>query len=215
MDREYARRQMVSQQVRTSDVSDVETLELLGSLERHEFVPAGYADLAYADTRIPLPRGQQMMTPLTEGRLLQALDPKPGDTAYEIGSGSGFLTACLASLSARVLSVDIHQELVDLAAVNLERAGIDNVELRCVDATADFPEGPFDVVAVTGSMADFDERFVELLADDGRLFVIVGDAPVMEAWLVRRNADGWTRTILFETCIQPLVNAGRKTTFTF
>lgn len=215
MDRAYARRQMVRQQVRTSDVSDEETLDLLDRLKRHEFVPGQYVDLAYADTRIPLPHGQQMMTPLVEGRLLQALDPNKDESVYEVGSGSGFLTACLASLSRSVISVDIFGDLVDMATRNLEQAGIDNVELHAADATREFPEGKFDAIAVTGSMAEFDERLVGLLAPAGRLFVIVGDAPLMEAWLVRRDGDGWSKTILFETCIAPLINAERKTTFTF
>jgi len=102
-----------------------------------------------------------------------------------------------------------------MASRNLGHAGIDNVELHTADATTDFPDATFDAIAVTGSMAEFDERLVGLLAPAGRLFVIVGDEPVMEAWLVRRDGDGWSKTTLFETCIAPLINAERKTTFTF
>ena len=215
MDRGYARRQMVRQQVRTWDVFDEDTLAVLSRLNRHEFVPSDYADLAYAETSIPLPHGQEMMTPLIEGRLIQALDPGAGDRVLEVGSGSGFLTACLASLAESVVSVDIYEDLKRMAAGNLERAGIENVELLTMDAMKQIPEGAFDVIAVTGSMADFDERFVDALAPSGRLFVIVGDAPVMEARLVRRGESGTEQEVLFETCIKPLVHAGRHTGFVF
>lgn len=215
MDRAYARRQMVRQQVRTWDVFDDETLAVLGRLDRHEFVPPEYADLAYAETRIPLPHDQEMMTPLIEGRLLQALDPGSGDRVLEIGSGSGFLTACLASLAESVVSIDIFDDLTRMAAVNLEKAGIENVELLTMDAMKELPEGAFDIIAVTGSVADFDERFVSALAPSGRLFVVVGDAPVMEARLVRRGESGTDQEILFETCLKPLVHAVRETSFVF
>ena len=215
MDRDYARRQMVRQQVRAWDVFDEETLDLLNNLQRHEFVPQGFADLAYADTQIPLPAGQVMMTPTVEGKLLQAVDPQPDDRVLDVGAGSGFLAACLASLAHSVLSVDIHSELVKLARRNLDKAGIDNVEVLEMDITAELPDGDFDVIAVSGSMAEFDERLVDKLRPDGRLFVIVGDAPVMEAWLVTRAGDGWSRDVLFETCIKPLVNAERKSAFSF
>jgi protein-L-isoaspartate(D-aspartate) O-methyltransferase len=206
---------MVRQQVRTWDVFDDETLALLSRLDRHEFVPPGYADLAYAETSIPLPHGQEMMPPLIEGRLLQALDPAAGDRVLEIGSGSGFLTACLASLADTVVSVDIFEDLTRLAAANLDKAGIENVELLTLDAMRELPDGAFDVIAVTGSMSEFDERFMDALAPGGRLFVIVGDAPVMEARLLRLAESGREEEILFETCIKPLVHAARETSFVF
>lgn len=215
MDRVYARHQMVRQQIRTWDVSDDETLELLDSLKRHEFVPPEYANLAYADTQIPLPHGEQMMAPLVEGRVLQALDPAPGERAFEVGAGSGFFAACLASMADSVLTVDIHDDLVEMARSNLARAGIGNVECRRMDAMRELPEEQFDLVAVTGATAEFDERFVAALRPGGRLFVIVGEAPVMEAWLVRRGDDGWTHEVMFETCIRMLVHGERETTFTF
>ena len=215
MDKAYARRQMVRQQVRTWDVFDDETLAVLSRLDRHEFVPSEFADLAYAETSIPLPHDQEMMAPLIEGRLLQALDPGAGDRVLEIGSGSGFLTACLASLAESVVSIDIFDDLTRMSAGNLEKAGIDNVELLTRDAMQELPKGEFDVIAVTGSMPDFDERFVSALAPAGRLFVIIGEAPVMEARLVRRVDSGIEQEVLFETCIKPLVHATRDSSFVF
>ena len=143
MDRAYARRQMVRQQVRAWDVFDEETLELLNNLQRHEFVAEQYADLAYADTQIPLPEGQVMMTPTVEGRLLQAVDPRAGERVLDVGAGSGFLAACLASLADTVLSIDIHPTLVEMARRNLDRAGLDNVEVIEMDITADLPGNGF------------------------------------------------------------------------
>jgi protein-L-isoaspartate(D-aspartate) O-methyltransferase len=215
MDRAYARHQMVRQQVRTWDVSDEETLDLLDSLRRHEFVPPEYVDLAYADTEIPLPHGEHMLAPLIEGRVLQALDPLPGDRVFEVGAGSGFFAACLASMADSVVTVDIYDDLVEMARSNLSRAGIGNVECRQMDAMRELPDEQFDVIAVTGGTAEFDERFVAALKPGGRLFTIVGDAPVMEACLVRRGDDGWTREILFETCVKTLFHGERETTFTF
>lgn len=215
MDKAYARRQMVQQQVRTWEVFDEETLDLLNTLERHEFVPPAYADLAYADTQIPLPHGQVMMAPLMEGRVLQVLDPEPGERVFEVGSGSGFLAACLGSLAGSVLSVDIFDDLVQMARGNLSRAGVENVECRQMDAMSDLPDEQFDVIAVTGAMADFDERFVSVLKPEGRMFMIIGEAPLMEAWLVQRNSSGWIHEVLFETCVKTLVNGERESNFSF
>lgn len=206
---------MVHQQVRASEVFDDDTLALLNRLNRHEFVPEPYVDLAYAETSIPLPHEQEMMTPLVEGRLVQALDLEASDSVLEIGSGSGFLTACLASLAASVVSVDIFDDLTTMAKTNLARAGIGNVALETLDATRELPEGTFDAIAVTGSMAEFDDRLAHALNPGGRLFVIVGDAPVMQARLVTRAGDRWEHDVLFETCIRPLINAERETSFVF
>lgn len=216
MDTAFARRQMVRQQVRTGDVFDADTLDLLNELRRDEFVPAGYAELAYADTQIPLPNGQFMMTPIVEGRLLQALGLGDTDRVLEIGTGSGFLTACLARLADSVVSVDIFDDLSHAASQNLADAGIDNADLRVMDAMSQLPDEQFDVIAVTGSIPEFDTRFADLLKTGGRLFVIVGDAPPMRARLVTRGADGSLQdTALFETSIQALVHAERDSTFTF
>jgi len=215
MDRAYARRKMVQQQVRTWDVFDDETLALLNTLNRHDFVPPEFTDLAYAECRIPLPHGQEMMRPLLEGRLLQALNPGPDERVLEIGAGSGFLTACLCTLSKAVVSLDIFEDLAERARENVEKAGLSNAEFQVMDATRELPEGSFDVIAVTGSMSRFDERLVDALTPTGRLFVIVGDAPIMEAWLVQPATDGWAHQVLFETSIRPLVNAERKAHFEF
>jgi protein-L-isoaspartate(D-aspartate) O-methyltransferase len=216
MNIDFARRQMVQQQVRSWDVSDPAVLRVISDLQREHFVPARYEALAYADTEIPLPHGQAMLTPNVEGRLLQALELKPGHNVLEIGSGAGFLTACLARLSAAVTSVDIFNDFIAMAKSNLADAAIENVEFICMDATADLPKGQFDAIAVSGSLPVFDTRLVDAVKPDGRLFVIVGDAPVMDARIVTRSGENdWTTKSLFETDVRPLLNASRPSAFSF
>ena len=215
MDTAFARRQMVRQQVRTWDVFDEDTLALMNRLNRHDFVPDGYADLAYADAPIPLPHGEEMMVPLIEGRVLQALDPQADERVLEIGSGSGFFAACLASLADSVLTVDLYEDMVEMARHNLAHANIENVEVRQMNALKELPEERFDVVAVTGSIAQFDERLVDALAPGGRMFVVVGEDPVMEAWLVTKDTDGWHHEVIFETTLKALVDGERENRFVF
>ena len=207
---------MVQQQVRAWDVSNPAVLRVMSELRREQFVPAGFEALAYADTEIPLPHGQAMMTPIVEGRLLQALELRSGHNVLEIGSGTGFLTACLAKLSAAVTSVDIFSDFVAMAKSNLADAAIENVELLCMDATTDLPKGQFDAVAVSGSLPVFDTRLIDAVKPDGRLFVIVGESPVMDARIVTRTGENeWTTKSLFETDVRPLLNASRPPAFSF
>ncbi len=216
MDTDFARRQMVQQQVRTWEVADPSVLAVLAELHRERFVPPGFEELAFADTAIPLPHSQMMMTPIIEGRLLQALELKPQHYVLEVGTGTGFLTACLAKLSAAVTSVDIFSDFISMAESNLADARVKNTELICMDATTKLPKGRFDAVAVTSSLPVFDSRFVDAVKPGGRLFVIVGDSPVMDARIVTRIGENdWTTKSLFETDVQPLLNASRPSTFSF
>lgn len=216
MNIDYARLQMVNQQVRGWNVYDEDVLAMLRTLPREDFVPPGYEALAFADTAIPLGHGESMMTPTIEGRLLQALGLRGKERVLEVGTGSGFMTACLAKLAAHVTSVDIHADFIDSAAAKLAHADIDNVELLQMDATRELPVGRFDAIAVTGSIQTFDPRFVEALEDNGRLFVVVGDAPAMEAKLIERKSDNdWQTVALFETDLRPLVHGARPAEFSF
>ncbi|MBT8077480.1 MAG: protein-L-isoaspartate O-methyltransferase [Gammaproteobacteria bacterium] len=216
MNLDYARHQMVEQQVRCWDVSDPSILGLLGSLPRDSFVPPRFAHLAYADSEIPLPCRQRMMAPLVEGRMLQSLNIAASDMVLEIGSGSGFMTACLGKLGATVISVDIHRELVAMAQANLDDARIGNVSLHQMDAMRGLPPGQYDVIAVTASMPRFDQRFADALKVGGRLFAVVGEAPVMEARrITRESTDSWVTEVLFETQLAPLQNAAQSPHFTF
>lgn len=216
MNTEFARQQMVNQQVRAWDVLDATVLQVISTVPRERFVPAGFEALAFADTQIPIGHGQSMMTPTVEGRLLQALGLRRSDNVLEIGTGTGFLTACLASLAASVTSVDIHDEFLRSAARHLEDIGIENVNLVAMDATQELPKDHYDAIAVTGSIQTFDPRYVEALHPGGRLFVIVGNAPAMDARLIRRTGDNdWRSETLFETNLMPILHGALPPQFSF
>ena len=216
MDTDFARQKMVEQQVRAWDVLDADVLQVLKDIPREQFVPTGYESLAFADTDIAIGHGQAMMTPTLEGRVLQALKPTSRDNVLEVGTGSGFLTACLARLSAHVTSIDIYADFLDTASANLEDTGVDDVALLQMDATESLPDGAFDVIAVTGSIERFDPRFVDALAPNGRLFVVVGAGPAMDARIVTRTGDNvWDSESLFETTLAPLVNGVEPPQFSF
>lgn len=213
---EFARRQMVAQQIRAWDVFDTRTLAVLAEVPRERFVPPPFAALAFAETQIPLGHGQYMMPPTLEGRLLQSLKLLPVDDVLEIGTGSGFLAACLSQLARSVTTIDIFPDLASAAAGKLADTGHDNVTVQAMDAVQELPEGPFDVIALTASLPIFDPRFLGPLKPGGRLFVIVGDPPIMEARLVARGADGTLETTsLFETNVPPLLNAATAPAFRF
>ena len=214
MNVEAARAQMLGQQLRAWNVLDQRVLDVVRQVRRERFVPEAYRDLAFADSEIPLAHGQRMMTPSVEGRLLQALDLDPADTVLELGTGSGFVTACLAALAGRVVSVDIFPEFTARAAGKLQRDNIRNVELRTADGLALDADEQFDAVVVTGSVPELDDRFAGLLRPGGRLFVVAGREPVMDALLITVNRDGESsRESLFETVVAPLVNAERPEPF--
>ena len=216
MNTDYARLQMVNQQVRGWNVYDEDVLAMLRKLPREDFVPVGFESLAFAATAIPPRHGEHMMTQTQEGRLLQALGLRGGENVLEIGTGSGFMTACLATLSARVTSVDIYEDFVASAERKHAAAGIDNVELQQMDATRALPDGQFDAIAVTGSIQSFDPRLVEALSPHGRLFVVLGDSPAMEAKLIQRTEEhDWQTLSLFETDIAPLVHGASPPQFSF
>jgi len=216
MNLEFARQQMIDQQVRAGDVLEAKILSVLSKLNREDFVPREYAGVAFADCNIPLPDGQCMMSPLVEGQVLQALDPVAGDAALEIGTGSGFLTACLATLASQVQSIEISPDLTTLAKTNLEDAGIDNVTVSTVNALELEPQQKYDVIAVTASLPVYDRRFEGSLAMGGRLFIIVGEQPVMRAKRITRVGDDeWLTEELFETAITPMRGIAPRDHFRF
>jgi protein-L-isoaspartate(D-aspartate) O-methyltransferase len=211
-----AREQMIEQQVRAWDVLDERVLGTLRQVPREAFVPPAQRFRAYTDAEVPLPEGQHMLRPSVVGRLLQALEPSLGMRALEVGAGSGFVSACLRAAGARVRALELYAELAGLAARNLSAFGMSDVEVVNADAlNADTGER-YDVIAVTGSLPLYDARLERQLAVGGRLFVVVGEAPVMEARLVRRISEtAWATDSLFETVIDPLVNAPRPARFRF
>lgn len=216
---EKARFNMVQQQIRPWEVMDPRVLNLMEQLPRDAFVPDAYKALAYADIEIPLAHGEHMLFPRMEARLMQALDLLPSDQVLEIGTGSAYLTACLAKLCQRVVSIDIHEDFTQSAADKLQQQGVDNVLLKSGDAFAGpLEEGPFDVIAVTGSIGTSGqaEIFRQQLRIGGRLFVVIGSSPAMRAMLITRTGDkAFSEEAIFETDIKALTNAEAPRTFEF
>jgi protein-L-isoaspartate(D-aspartate) O-methyltransferase len=216
MDTLAARQQMVDQQIRTWEVLDPRVLDVLAAVPREAFVPQAYRELAFADAPIPVGFGQSMLAPKLQGRILQALGVNATDSVLEIGSGSGYLSACLSLLGAATRSIDIHAGLVDLSKANLRTVPQAKVQFELRDAFDSAALGEYDIVAVTGSLPVYDKRFEQSLRIGGRLFAIVGTPPVMDAVLVRRvDTNEWTRESLFETVIEPLINATAAQKFVF
>lgn len=213
---EQARFNMIEQQIRPWEVLDQRVLEILTQTPREEFVPARYRNLAFADVRIPLGHDQFMMNPNLEGRLLQALALTPTDRVLEIGTGSGYLTACLARLAGSVVSVEIQPEFTEQARANLRKQGIQNVRLETGDAARDWGDAPFDAIVLTGSLPILPDSWRQRLALNGRLFAVIGEEPIMEAVLVTRiNEQQWHQESLFDTELTPLLNFTKPAVFQF
>lgn len=212
---ETARQNMIDQQIRPWDVLDDNVLGLLADVPREEYVPAGYQNIAFADLSIPLEHGECMMSPKMEARMLQALAIKATDTALEIGTGSGFMTTLLAKSCRHVYSVDIHEDFIRRTQDKLSSEGIVNVTLEQGDAAQGWPQHePYDIIAITGSMPILPDAFLKSLRVGGRLFAVVGDAPVMEAELITRVSETEYRTDkLFETELPPLHNCTQPNRF--
>ncbi len=216
LDFERARFNMVEQQVRTWEVLDQRVLDALRHVKREDFVPTRYRKMAFADVAIPLDFGQTMMKPVVEGRTLQALEIKPEDAVLEIGTGSGFLTACLATLGREVTSVEIIGEFTERARARLAEMGVANTRLETADAIEGYkPSRQFDAICVTGAVATVPDTFRQWLAIGGRLFVIRGESPAQEAVLIRRTDDThFSEESLFETDLPYLTHAAPPQRFT-
>ncbi len=216
MDIELARYNMVEQQIRTWDVLDQAVLDLLFNVRREDFVPPTYRAIAFADLELPLPGGQRMWTPKVEARVLQDLRLTGSESVLEIGTGSGYFTALLASRAREVLSVEIDASLSADAAAKLDHHGFDTVRCAVGDGARGWGHELFDAIVLTGSTPLLPEAFLAQLKPGGRVFAIVGDAPAMIARLVAWTAPG-TRvsTDLFETVVAPLVNAATPARFQF
>lgn len=217
MNFERARHNMVEQQVRTWEVLDGRVLDLFQDIQREDFVPVRHRKLAFADLAIPLEHDQVMMRPVIEGRMLQALELREDETVLEIGTGSGFITACLCELALRVVSVELFEGLLESARRRLNQKGYNNLELFHGDVMGGWqPEQAHDVVVVTGSVPELPETFRDWVNPGGRMFVVQGQAPAMKARVLKRlNMTEWVEEDLFETDVPPLVNAERPPQFEF
>jgi len=207
MNFDQARFAMIEQQVRPWDVLDPRVLEALMVVHREDFVVPGQRQLAFADLPLPLAHGEVMMKPVVEGRMMQALLLEPSDEVLEIGTGSGFVTACLARLARAVTSIDIHADFIETAGQRLADAGINNVRLETADALAWQPGRQFNAITVTAAVGIIPQIFTDWLKPGGRLFVIHGLSPVQEAVRVTRRADSLQTESLFETDVPYLHGA--------
>ena len=209
---------MVEQQIRTWEVLDQDVLDLLLVVPREEFVPQRHQALAFADMQIPLGEaGQRMWEPKLEARVLQELVVSKADRVLEVGTGSGYFTALLAHRAAHVHSVEINPKLAAFGRANLERHGANNVTLEEGDASHGWEgHAPYHVIVLTGSTPVLPQAFLQQLEVGGRLFAVVGEAPVMSARLVTCTAPGAYHSIdLFETMLAPLANAEQAPRFRF
>ena len=213
---ELARHNMIEQQIRPWDVLDQQVLDTLAQLPREDFVPARYRNLAFGDIAIPLGQGEFMLKPNVEARILQALALRPTDQVLEIGTGSGYLTAGLARLAGAVVSVDIVPDFVETARRQLKAHGFDNVALYVGDASCGWSERRYDAIAVTGSVPTVAEVWRQSLNLGGRLFIVAGQSPAMEALLITRIGEQeWVQESLFETELPQLRNAAAPKVFEF
>lgn len=217
MNFEQARINMIEQQIRPWEVLDQRVLDQIGEIPREEFVPQRFRELAFSDTEIPLGHGEVMMSPKLEARMVQALRLQPDDTTLEIGTGSGYVTALLASLSKQVLSIELYPDFTQSAAEKLARLSLSNVDLFTGDGIHGWGKGiPYDAIAVTGSVPLLSEHFQRQLKLGGRLFLIVGQAPIMEARLITCVSENeWNSEPLFETDLPPLAGAAVPERFVF
>jgi protein-L-isoaspartate(D-aspartate) O-methyltransferase len=221
MNIEQARFNMIEQQIRPWDVLDLDVLELLVVVKREAFVPLAYRALAFADSEIPLPNGENMLAPRVEARILQELTIKKHENVLEIGTGSGYMAALLAYQARHVTTVEIDPELKAMAEKNLADYGVTNVEVVEGDGAqgwngANQPNAPYDVIVVSGSLPVVPEGLLSQMKVGGRMFVVVGNAPAMTAQIITRVSDVSYNTVgVFETMIKPLRNAVTPSHFKF
>lgn len=211
-DPEQARFAMIEQQVRPWEVLDSRVLQVMAAVKREDFVAPAQRALAFADLALPLSHGETMMRPVVEGRMLQALDLAPQDEVLEIGTGAGYITACLAWLARSVLSIDVHADFIE--SVRAKLTGTGNLRLEVADALTYAPGRMFDAVCVTGAVAEIPDAFRAWVRPGGRLFVVRGRSPAMDAVCLTRRAAGWQAESLFETDLPYLRGAAPMPRFT-
>ena len=221
---EQARFNMIEQQIRVWNVYDGQTLDVLGRVRREDFAPLAYRALAFMDVEIPLrgnaevaaQKGEIMLSPKVEARLFQDMLLQPGETALEIGAGSGFMAALLAQVARHVVTLEIDPVLASMARENLHKAGVLNAEVRVADGSKlTASAGTFDAIVLSGSVASVPQDLLGLLNDGGRLVAIVGNEPVMRATLVRRTGDRFETTQPWDTIAPRLQNFPESSGFVF
>jgi protein-L-isoaspartate(D-aspartate) O-methyltransferase len=216
MNLELARDNMVENQIRTWEVLDPRVLEVLGRLQRENFVPERFREMAFVDAELPLGHGEMMLKPVIEGRILQAIAIENGQRVLEVGTGTGFLSACMTALGGEVTSLEQHADLAAMARRNVDKAGFSGIRIDTCDALREFETtATFDCVVLTGAVFALPERVKTWVKPGGRLFAITGESPAMQALLhTRIDANHWQTESLFETDIPYLTHASPPPRFT-
>jgi protein-L-isoaspartate(D-aspartate) O-methyltransferase len=217
MNIEQARSNMIEQQIRTWEVLDMDVLDLLNEIHRENFISEDYRELAFADMRIPIGHDQTTMMPKVEARLIQSLRLKSDETVLEVGTGCGYLTALLAKSAKHVKSIDIYPDFITSASDKIIKVGITNIELENADVYDLLEKSEkHDVLVLTASMPEMDERFLNLLNDGGRMFAIIGDSHAMEACILTKQGDSYSKQdSIFETDLPALIGSEQKEEFVF
>lgn len=220
MNLEEARHNMIVQQIRTWNVVDPVILDVLLAVKREAFVPAAYKGLAFVDTQIPLPGGEHMFAPKMEARILQELALKETEDVLEIGAGSGYMAALLAHQARHVTTVDIDPTLKAMAEKNLSDYGVRNVDVVLGNGAQGWlnigTEAPYDAIVISGSLPVLPDAFLQQIKVGGRIFAIIGDAPIMSAQIITRMSDvAYNTKKIFETEVKPLREAQTPSRFSF
>ena len=217
MNFEIARFNMLEQQIRPWELLDQNSLNMMQQVPREEFVPAPYTMMSFCDTELPLKHNQKMLAPKIEAKILQAVQIKPSDNILEIGTGSGYLTALLASSGKSVESIDIFQDFLDSAEEKLNSLDLYNVNFKNIDLfNYTDTDNKYDVIVTGGSVTNVPDILKQALTIGGRLFIVRGQSPLMHAILYTRvSEDNWMEEILFETEIDALENSHESEKFIF
>ncbi len=217
MNVEQARFNMIEQQIRPWDVLDQDVLSLLAQMRREDFCPPAYRAMAFVDTEVPLPCGQCMLAPKVEARLLQELQVQKHEQVLEVGAGSGYMAALLARRAQHVITLEIEPELVRFASDNLKSAWVMNAQVRHLNGARGLvEEAPFDVIVLSGSVAEVPTALLSQLKLGGRLVAIVGQQPIMRAVLTTRSGEhAYSSVDLFDTVAPRLKGFDEPSRFNF
>ncbi len=215
MNIEQARFNMIEQQIRPWNVLAQDVLDLLTVVRREEFVPAAHRSLAFFDTEIPLPGGESMLAPKVEARILQEANVKKHEQVLEIGAGSGYMAALLASKARHVTTVEIDPVLKAMAEENLSGYGVTNVSVELGNGAQGW-QGEYDVIVISGALPFLPDAFLKQIKVGGRVLAIIGEAPVMSLQVITRTSDQVYDTVdVFELMAKPLHAASEHSHFTF
>ena len=217
MDIKQARKNVIEQQIRPWGGLNVRANQALSDIPRENFVPEEYLSLVFADIEIPLVNGAKMFSPKIEGRILDSLDIQGHETVLEIGTGSGYFTSVLAKLSQSVVTIELDEQLSELAQNKVKKLNLKNITFINDDALAyNFDNEQYDTIVIGCALPNKNENFFRLLKPGGKLFMVVGAINQMQATLVQRtNENEWQSKSLFETHLDYMKGTEPSVKFAF